>query len=139
MPLPEKYWNLVIRNSPLGPLLSVNTPVGAVDYLRSNPGGHLFNEMGYGSYLIWAYPEQGVFIDPRIELYPYDQWLDYIRISNGIRYNELLAKYGADRVLLNLKEQKELSGLFAQDSRWRMEYGDQYSQIWMKKEGRGGG
>ena len=134
IPLPQKYWNLVHKDSPLGPLLSVSTPLGAVEYLRENPGGHLFNEMGYGSYMIWAYPEQGVFVDPRVELYPYDQWLDYIKISNGVRYNELLDKYRIDRILLDNQEQAELSGLLANDELWRMEYSDQYSQIWGKKE-----
>jgi hypothetical protein len=64
LPLPESYREQVLMDTPEGPLLTVRTPVGAAEYLRQNPGGKLFNEMGYGSYLIWALPEQGVFIDP---------------------------------------------------------------------------
>jgi hypothetical protein len=88
--------------------------------------------MGYGSYLIWALPEQGVFVDPRVELYPYQQWLDYIRITNGIRYNELLEGYGADRLLLDVEYQEEFIQILGSDPLWQLEYEDAYSQIWSR-------
>jgi len=132
LPLPETYWEKVWRGSKVGPLLSVETPVGAVQYLKQHPGGNLFNDMGYGSYLIWAIPEQGVFVDPRVELYPYEQWLDYISIGNGVRYNALLRSYGADRILLSLKNQDILVELLEDDPLWRKEYQDSYAQIWAR-------
>jgi hypothetical protein len=132
LPLPDTYWQQVIRDPRADPLLSVHTPIAAVDYLKSHPGGHLFNEMGYGSYLIWALPEQGVFIDPRIELFPYDLWMDYIHINNGINYDELLARYGVDRILLDKKLQPELASMIVNDQQWILEYDDQYSQVWSK-------
>jgi hypothetical protein len=134
MPLPEKYWKLVLRESEIGPLMSVNNPVEAVKFLEKIPGGRLFNEMGYGSYLIWELPRQSVFIDPRIELFPYEQWLDYIRISNGIRYNEILAKYGANRLLIDVKEQKELAIQLENDPLWMKEYEDPNTQVWIKSQ-----
>jgi hypothetical protein len=132
LPLPETYWGQVLPSSPAGPLLRIDTPVAASEYLKKHPGGHLFNEMGYGSYLIWAVPEQGVFVDPRVELFPYDQWMDYIRINNGIKYNETLEKYGADRILLDRKLQPELAAALGEDQLWKLEYEDQYAQIWSK-------
>jgi hypothetical protein len=132
LPLPETYWQQVLRDSPAGPLISNKTPVAAIEYLKSHPGGHLYNEMGYGSYIIWAAPEQGVFVDPRVELYPYDQWLDYISINNGMHYNELLMKYGVDRILLDKKLQPELAVSLAEDQLWILEYDDPNAQIWSK-------
>ncbi len=132
VPLPPSYWKLVWRGAPAGPLLSVQTPVAATDYLKQHPGGKLFNEMGYGSYLIWAMPEQGVFIDPRVELYPFEQWQDYIKIAKGNRYNELLAKYGVDRIVLDVEKQTDLAELLELDPLWRKEYQDQHAQIWIK-------
>jgi hypothetical protein len=132
-PLPERYWAMIQRNSPAGPLVDIATPVQAAEYLRQNPGGKLFNEMGYGSYLIWAVPEQGVFIDPRVELYPYEQWQDYIEINRGYRHNEILAKYGADRILLDKNIQPELATALANDPAWQLEYEDTLSQIWKEK------
>ncbi len=132
LPLPTGYYKLVLRDNPVGPQLSVNTPVAAVDYLKQHPGGKLYNEMGYGSYLIWADPSQGVFLDPRVELYPYQQWLDYIKINNGLHYNELLEKYGADRILLNKELQPDLMASLEKDPLWSREYTDLYAEIWKK-------
>lgn len=132
LPLPETYWTKVWRNIPDGPLLNTTTPVGAAAYLKAHPGGQLFNEMGYGSYLIWAVPEQPVFIDPRVELYPYEQWLDYARIIRGTRSLELLNTYAADRVLLDVEAQEELLRALESAPDWCREYADAYAQIWAR-------
>ncbi len=134
LPLPETYWQQVWRSAGFqpAPLVGRETPVAAVEYLRAHPGGRLFNEMGYGSYLIWALPQQGVFVDPRVELYPYDQWLDYIRISRGARYNELLEKYGADRLMVDRELQGELIRALEDDPRWEREYADERTEIWRR-------
>jgi hypothetical protein len=132
LPLPAAYQAMIWHSIPDGPLVDVETPVKAVEYLHAHPGGTLFNEMGFGSYLIWALPEQKIFIDPRVELYPFSQWQDYIRISRGTRYNELLDQYGANRILLSPSLQKELASLLTGDLSWRLEYKDNWSQIWVK-------
>ena len=131
LPLPETYWAQVWRGSEAGPLMDTGTPVDAVAYLRAHPGGRLFNEMGYGSYLIWSLPEQGVFIDPRVELYPYEQWLDYIRIGQGTRSLTLLEQYGVDRVLLSVDLKKELVRVLENAPEWQQKYSDEYTQIWI--------
>ena len=132
LPLPAAYWSNVWRGIPVGPLVSADTPVAAVEYLKQHPGGNLFHEMSYGSYLIWALPEQGVFVDPRVELYPYEQWLDYVRITQGTRYNELLAAYGADRLLLDRVRQSELITALEDDPLWEQEYADATTQLWRR-------
>jgi uncharacterized membrane protein YqaE (UPF0057 family) len=131
-PLPDTYWQQVIRGSESGALLSDRTPVSASEYLNAHPGGKLFNEMGYGSYLIWEVPGQKVFVDPRVELYPYAQWLDYIRINNGADYNDILMQYGSDRILLDKNLQSELMRLLQDDPLWVLEYDDEYAQIYRK-------
>ncbi len=133
MPLPEAYWKQVWRGAPVGPLVGIETPVRAAEYLKAHPGGRLFNEMGYGSYLIWALPEPKVFVDPRVELYPYELWLDYIRISRGTRYNALLERYGVDRMLIDKVLQEELAQALEEDPRWEKEYEDERAQIWRKR------
>jgi hypothetical protein len=130
--LPATYKTLVWSKIPDGPLIDVKTPVKAAAYLQDHPGGMLYNEMGYGSYLIWALPMQQVFIDPRVELYPIEQWRDYIRISRGAGYNQILDRYGADRILLDSSLQEELARQLLSDPGWRMEYQDEWAQIWIK-------
>ncbi len=134
LPLPETYWKQVWRGVPEGPLIGRETPVAAVEYLRAHPGGRLFNEMGYGSYLIWALPQQGVFVDPRVELYPYEQWLDYVRIGRGVRYNELLEQYGANRLMVDRELQGELIRSLENDPLWEREYADERTEIWRRVE-----
>lgn len=131
--LPETYWRQVWRGQAIGPLIGIETPVDAVEYLRAHPGGRLFNEMGYGSYLIWALPEQKVFVDPRVELYPYELWLDYIRISRAARYHELLEHYGADRLLIDRILQEELARALEADPRWEKEFEGARAQVWRKR------
>ncbi len=130
LPLPDTYWKQVLRKTPGGELISINTPVAVSEYLKTHPGGNLFNEMGYGSYLIWSVPEQGVFVDTRVELFPIDQWMDYVHINNATNYNELLQKYGVDRILLDKNLQPELASSLLRDPTWKLEYDDQYAQIW---------
>jgi hypothetical protein len=133
-PLPERYWKLVLRHTSAGPLVGVETPVEAADYLRENLGGKLFNEMGYGSYLIWALPEQKVFIDPRVELYPFEQWEDYVHITTGTRYNELLSNYGVDRLLIDTELQPELVQVLEKDPSWSLEFKNNRTQVWEKNK-----
>jgi hypothetical protein len=139
IPLPEAYWRQVWRGHPVGPLVGVETPVDAVEYLRAHSGGRLFNEMGYGSYLIWALPEQKVFVDPRVELYPYELWLDYVRISHASRYHERLTRYGVDRLLIDKVLQEELARALEEDPRWEKEFEGARAQVWRIRQGQPGG
>jgi hypothetical protein len=123
----------VLRGSSAGPLIGVETPVAAAEYLKSHSGGRLFNEMGYGSYLIWAVPDQGDFIDPRVELFPYEQWMDYIDVNNAVGYDQILRMYGVDRVLLDKKLQPKLASALSTDQVWSLEYEDQYAQLWTRR------
>ncbi len=132
LPLPNTYWQQVVRGAPGLPLISVHTPVMAASYLAQHPGGELYNEMGYGSYLIWAIPEQKVFIDPRVELFPYTQWMDYIHINTARNYDAVLNRYGVDRILLDKALQSDLAQELATDHRWFLEYNDPTAQIWSK-------
>ncbi|MCU0612305.1 MAG: glycosyltransferase family 4 protein, partial [Candidatus Eisenbacteria bacterium] len=56
--------------------VSSATPVAAVEFLLDErPPAPLFNENGFGSYLIWAAsPAYKVFSDPRLELYDLQLW-----------------------------------------------------------------
>ena len=113
----------------VGALLMDDTPVAAVDAMREQPTRplHLFHAMSYGSYLIWAAPEQKVFIDPRIELYPYDQWRDYINLGQANNVAELLHKYDIDGLLLSKSEQGPLLKAVRADPAWVVRYEDEHT------------
>lgn len=115
----------------VGALLSDDTPVAAVDYLQSQPAeeapARLFHAMSYGSYLIWEAPQQPVFIDPRIELYPYQQWLDYMSLSGGNNVDTLLEQYQIDGLLLDNDDQARLVQQARKDPAWQVRYEDAYT------------
>jgi hypothetical protein len=111
----------------VGALLSPGTPVAAVGFIQNQPDPplRLFHEMGYGSYLIWAMPEQKAFIDPRIELYPFAQWRDYINLGQANNLAELLERYQIDGALLSVAEQKPLIEALERDPAWQVRYRDE--------------
>jgi hypothetical protein len=120
----------------VGALLSEDTPVAAVERLRAEPQRprHLFHTEGYGSYLIWAAPEQPVFIDTRIELYPYQQWVDYINLGQGNNVGELLQKYAIDGLLLNKQRQERLVAIVRADPAWALRYEDAQTIYLIRRE-----
>ncbi|MEI7771506.1 MAG: hypothetical protein WCI67_16055 [Chloroflexales bacterium] len=120
----------------VGGLLSPETPVAAAEFLRADPRrpARLFHEMSYGSYLIWADPGQKVWADPRIELYPLGQWLDYQRLSGGVSVDELLAKYAIDGLLLSNKSQESLVAYArARPQAWEQRYADEEATYFVRR------
>ena len=121
------------------PLLAQDTPVYAAGYLQGLPQRprRLFHENGYGSYLMWALPDQPVFIDPRFELYPLSQWEDYIRLSRGHEVESLLTKYDIDALLLSRAEQERMIKEVRLDRchRWEERYSDDISVYFARRAG----
>ena len=57
-------------------------PVKATAYLnRHRPEGKMFNDYGWGGYLIWNRPEEKVFIDGRADVYIKKVFGDYLKIT----------------------------------------------------------
>ncbi len=111
---------------PLADLVSPVTPQGAVVALRgaSPRPRRLLHTLAFGSYLIWAAPEQPVFIDPRIELYLQVQLLDYRALSGGYGVAELFGKYRFDTALVGKDDQDELVAALRADAGWEQAYED---------------
>ncbi len=115
-------------------MVSRGTPTRATDYLRDHPrDGRLFNELGYGSYVIWALgPELPVFVDPRLELFPVPIWHDYQAISAGDLAR--LDQYRIERVLLDRVRQPLLAIQLANSAAWQLEYVDSETEIYRRVE-----
>lgn len=124
-----------------GIYISAGTPVRAVAWLKAHPlppGARLFHDMEYGSYLMWALPEQQVFVDGRIELYPYATWLRYRQIVAGEGSLPELQALGATHALLSRGGQRDLLGLMAAPgSGWHAIYSDDVAVVYARS-GAGG-
>lgn len=113
-------------------LTAPDTPIAAAQSLKQETGSHrVFADMQYASYLIWAHPESRVFVDPRIELYPYAQWEEYGTISDGLN-TELLDQLEVNALLLSKERQQGLMQWVTRQRVWRQSYEDSRSAVWVK-------
>jgi hypothetical protein len=83
-----------------------NNPVKAVDFIRHRHlSGRMLNSYDYGGYLIWALPQQPVFIDGRADLFEWAGVLGEFAKWSTLQSdpNELLEKYHIDFCLLERK------------------------------------
>lgn len=120
------------------PYVSPDTPVRATSYLRTLPGPRrVFHSDAYGSYMIWASPEIPVFTDTRIDLYPPEQWSDYLAVSYA-RYDwkEILARYRIDTLFLDREVQQSLIAAASADPDWEPRYEDGRSVIMLLRRER---
>ena len=78
--LRERWW----PDAPL-PYDPVSTPVAAAEWLTTHPElpGPLWSDFGFSSYLDFALPSRPVWIDTRFEVYPVEQWQQYIVIARA--------------------------------------------------------
>ena len=116
----------------LDEMVAKDYPVRAVEYLRQNPQpSQMFNEYGWGGYLIWQLPEHKVFIDGRGDLYEYSGvFKDYIDIASLNRNTfQLLRKYGVQSCLVQSKG--ALATLLSASPGWTQVYSDQLSTIFV--------
>lgn len=106
-------------------------PVDAVEFLQKTTfKGNLFNSYNWGGYLIWAFPEQRVFIDGRTDLYEgeiIDQWVTVVQANDG--WEEILEKWHVEVILLEPYRPvvEDLS-----ERGWELIYEDQQAIVFQK-------
>ncbi|MCD6289305.1 MAG: hypothetical protein J7M34_02285 [Anaerolineae bacterium] len=114
------------------------TPIAATAYICEHlpSDARVFNEMGYGSYMIWGCPRLPVFIDTRIELYSFQELKEYLAIGFG-RYDwqQLLARYGITHLLLSREVQPHLIEAADASPCWEELYRDRYSVVFARRMG----
>ena len=118
-------------------LITRDTPVDSVGFLMEmEPEGRVFNDMAFGSYMIWAaQPEYQVFADPRIELFPEIVWNDYQVISRTAPgWEAKLDQYAVSTLILNPKVQTALVEKADQSNNWQLVYQDQTAQVFHRAD-----
>jgi hypothetical protein len=125
----ENWWN----QSP--DVISKYTPVEAVNWIKEHPNlpQPMFNDYIYGSYLIYALPEQPVWIDTRFYPYPEALWQKYLSISNAeAGWLEKLKGEGVGTIMLDKTSQKKLIDEIKGTSNFCDLYEDEHSIIFSK-------
>jgi hypothetical protein len=118
------------------PTLSANTPVEAVAWLAAHPElpGPLWSDLAFSSYLIYALPERPVWIDPRFELFPVEQWQRYIDIAEAAPgWTELLAAEGINLLMLDPNTQPRLVEAVRRSADWRESYSVDETVVFVRR------
>jgi hypothetical protein len=99
-------------------------PVAAVAKARSEHlEGHLFSEFAWGGYLVYAWPEQKIFIDGGTDFFGEDLFREYETIRRmEPRWRDRLAQRDISLVLL--RRESALAHEIARDGRWKLLYCD---------------
>lgn len=114
------------------------SPVRAVDFIRrTGLSGPMLNEYEFGGYLIWALPEQKVFIDGRADVYDWTGVFAEMARWALIREdpNLLLNKYGINYCLL--RKTAPMAQVLPFLPEWKKVYSDDLAVIFARATGQG--
>lgn len=117
-------------------LTSVTTPRAATEFLCDTlpDEARVFQEIGFASYQVWACPRLPVFADTRIELYPLEQWEDYLVVQAGIfGWQEILDTYDVTHLFLSIEQEHLITAAIAADE-WHEIYGDSRAVIFARQQ-----
>jgi hypothetical protein len=104
-------------------------PVDAVRHARAEKiGGRLFTEFAWGGYVLYAWPEQKVFIDGGTDFYGPELFQEYATIKRLVPgWRGLLGKW--DLSLMLLRRESSLAHELSRDPRWAVWYCDSLSVL----------
>jgi hypothetical protein len=112
-----------------------SSPVHAVDFIRrTRLPGPMLNEYDFGFYLIWALPEQKVFIDGRSDVYDWNGVFEEMARWARVQENPtlLLNRYGINYCLL--RKTSPMSYVLPFLPGWKQAYADELAVIFVRAE-----
>jgi hypothetical protein len=117
-----------------GPLTN-RFPVAAANFLRQHPGavsGEMFNDYGWGGYLMLVIPDRKVFVDGRNDFYGADLIQDFVDVNKvHPDWDAVLRRYGVGWTIL--PRDHPLNILLALHTDWSAAYTDEVTAIYTRK------
>lgn len=139
-------WAVFQKKTPERLYYPINATRFILDY---DLKGHMFNEYGYGGYLLYKlYPKQQVFIDGRTDIYlccemPLTLELSYKKNDPDNKYREFLNtiwdKYDISFVLMRTQKHsvlRKIARILTDDPGWSLVFWDDDSQIYVRRNGK---
>ncbi|HSM08686.1 MAG TPA: hypothetical protein VLA33_06680 [Gemmatimonadota bacterium] len=107
-------------------------PVRAVDQLdQIDTSGHVFNQMPWGGYLLYAAPEIPVFIDGQTDFYGEELAREYLLAVNGrAGWRDVLDRHAVEWTLIGTRQ--PLAQLLALDAEWSRVYTDDVAVVYRR-------
>ncbi len=117
-------------------------PARACDFIQtSHFPGPLFNDYGWGGYLMWKIPEYPVFIDERIDLYGDDFSEAYFEVIMGKQRMETLQGFASQKTILlpaSISMAKALTTIPVLQQQFREIYRDELAIVFVRRDEQGG-
>jgi hypothetical protein len=114
-------------------------PIEAVQWIRTHRdrlGAKLYNDYGWGGFLLWRLPGEKIFIDGRMPAWRIgDRWIfyDYVALTSWDPPElRVLDKYGVDWAIVG--RNSPLDDALAQEQDWREVYGDPKVTIYVRRK-----
>jgi hypothetical protein len=107
----------------------------AAAYLEEGErAGQIFNYLDWGGYLAYRLAPAGrIFVDGRFGIYPPSVYRDYFGISRAQPgWQDRLAAYGIDTLVLHRGAQRELARAVDADSAWHLAYCDTAAAVYRR-------
>ena len=110
-------------------------PVSAITFIKKEKySGNIFNDYGWGGFLIWKYQESKTFVDGRMPSWFVGEksaFADYIDISLvRINAGELIRDYKIDYFLI--KKNSQLAKALELNNFWEKTYSDDISAVYKR-------
>jgi hypothetical protein len=116
-------------------VLSNRFPVAAVQFVTAHPQavhGEMFNDYGWGGYLMLVLPEHKVFVDGRNDFYGDDLIKDFVDVNKvHSDWDAVLRRYGVGWTIL--PRDHPLNILLALHTDWSAAYTDDVTAIYTRK------
>jgi hypothetical protein len=109
-------------------------PLAAVEHARNQQlQGRLFSEFAWGGYLLYAWPEQKIFIDGGTDFFGEDTFREYVRIKQmSPGWRDLLASREISLILL--ERERPLTYEIGRDPTWLLWYCDSLAVMFRRSE-----
>jgi hypothetical protein len=110
-------------------------PIRATTWLASHPDlpGEMFSDLSFSSYLIFALPSRPVWIDTRFELYPVEQWQEYVSIEQTAPgWETILERYKINLLVLSPAGEPSLIQAAQGSHHWCQQYRDEDAVIFSR-------
>jgi hypothetical protein len=103
-------------------------PKAALDFMRTQHSGRIFNSVEFGGYMEWNYPGLKPFIDGRGDIFIYNGiYDDYAGVTGLTRPLEALDKYHIDYVLV--ERNWPLTYLLENSPGWQLIHSDDVAKV----------
>ena len=129
-------WPVASNSRPLitTEILTNRFPVATANYLEAHPGaahGEMFNDYGWGGYLMLYLPEQKVFIDGRNDFYGEELVREFNQVDDvNPGWENVLEKYNVGWTIL--PRQHPLNSLLALRKDWRLVWQDGVATVYTR-------